>query len=97
MSLQGEIVAAHAALANAPDPPKPTRKRAPTHLAYPPPGADITSRTKQESDAQQTLQSNLKKVHAYMHCKCLHNMAAGSAWLYDAQICFDECDLWECF
>ncbi|KAK9861151.1 hypothetical protein WJX84_001863 [Apatococcus fuscideae] len=58
----GDIVAAHAALTNPPDPPASTRKRVPTHLAYPPPGADISTSTKREPDAQQTLQSNLKKV-----------------------------------
>ena len=67
ISMQGDIVAAHAALTNPPDPLKPTRKRASTTLANPPPSAEIATSTKREPDAQQTLQSNLKKVHALKH------------------------------
>ena len=69
--MQGDIVAAHAALTKHPDPLKPTRKRTSTTLANPPPSAEIATSTKREPDAQQTLQSNLKKVHALKLLVCL--------------------------
>ena len=62
VTTSGAAAAAPPIAAGSPDPGKVNRKRL---APFPPPGSDIMSRPAQETDAQQMLQSNLKKVHSH--------------------------------